>query len=183
MEKTALILIVFTNIFLVIILGILAFLVYRLVKHNKSGENQAHFHPGVIKRMKEVEKFNLKSTDNFCPNHPDEMGEASCAICDHVFCKLCIKPFRNLHFCVDHLKVVMNNEWSEILTIKTSTADPENGVKLYDLKKEFFQAEGIPTYIETHYKINVDQDYIETYLVLFGLTQQAAALKQKFHAH
>ena len=77
----------------------------------------------------------------------------------------------------------MTHEWSEILTIKTSTSDPENGVKLYDLKKGFFQNEGIATYIETHYKINVDQDFIETYLVLFGIAEQAPKLKMKFQEH
>jgi hypothetical protein len=73
----------------------------------------------------------------------------------------------------------MKHDWEEILTIKTSTTDPEQGVRLYDIKKSIFEKEEIPTYIETHYKINVDQDYIETYLVLFGIKEHILDLKQK----
>lgn len=74
----------------------------------------------------------------------------------------------------------MRHEWDEVLTLKTSTSDPERGVRLYDVKKDLFNHKNIPTYIETHYKINVDQDYIETYLVLFGIRENVEELKEKF---
>lgn len=74
---------------------------------------------------------------------------------------------------------MMRHDWEEVLTLKTSTSDPEQGVKLYDIKKELFQRDDIPTYIETHYKINVDHDYIETYLVLFSIKESTLALKEK----
>jgi len=74
----------------------------------------------------------------------------------------------------------MRHDWDEVLTLKTSTTDPEEGVRLYDVKKELFEKEDIPTYIETHYKINVDQDYIETYLVLFAIKEKTEELKDKF---
>lgn len=73
----------------------------------------------------------------------------------------------------------MKHEWEEVLTLKTSTEDPEEGVRLFDKKKEIFEKDNIPTYIETHYKINVDQDFIETYLVLFGIKEELPKIKNK----
>ena len=77
----------------------------------------------------------------------------------------------------------MRHEWDEVLTIKTSTDDPENGVRLYDVKKEIYEKSDIPTYIETHYKINVDQDYIETYLVLYTIREKIQDLKLRLAEH
>lgn len=73
----------------------------------------------------------------------------------------------------------MKNDWDEVMTLKTSTDDPEAGVKLYDVKKQIFQEDNIATYIETHYKINVDQDFVETYLVLFAMKSEVQELKEK----
>lgn len=195
MENTALILITITLFLLVIIMGLLTALIYKLMKANQQtpfqnsrpeGEpphpdvSKSDFHPAIVARMQELEKVKPKRTDLFCPNHPEEPGEVTCAICDRLYCKSCVRPFKTMHFCKEHLPLIMKHEWEEILTLKTSTTDPEQGVKLYDIKKHLFEKENITTYVETHYKINVDQDYIETYLVLFGIREEVQALKEKF---
>lgn len=187
MDNLAFILIGLTNLMLVIILGVLAFLVYRLLKQNSENKNSAQdptkYHPAILERMKEAEKLKPKRSDLFCPNHPDEPGEVMCAICDKIYCKACIRPFKSLHFCKEHIPLVMRHDWEEVLTLKTSTNDPEEGVRLYEAKKNLFENENIPTYIETHYKINVDHDYIETYLVLFAIKEQVEIVKPKLELH
>ncbi len=131
---------------LVLILGTLAFLIYKLLKDNKAKsdisinpalpnedkEGLKEFHPEILERMKEMQRFTPKNNSNlFCVHHPDEPGEAACAICDHYFCKVCIRPFKSLHFCREHLQLIMRHEWTEVLTLKTSTQNPEDGVRLY----------------------------------------------------
>ena len=189
MENYTLILIVITNIFIVLILGIFTFFIYRLLKQQNairsdfgkpSELGSSHLHPEILERFKEAEKHKPRRAELFCPNHPDEPGETTCAICDRLYCRACIKPFKSLHFCKEHMPLVMRHDWEEVMTIKTSTTDPEHGVRLYDRKKELFQKEDLPTYVETHYKINVDQDYIETYLVLFSMKEKLDEVKNKF---
>lgn len=193
MENTAIVLIIITNLMLVLILGTLGFLIYRLLKNQGTANTNAAtaaeakneadklYHPAIVERMKALEPLKApKRTELFCPNHPDEPGEASCAICDQLYCKACIRPFKSLHFCREHLQLIMRYEWQEVLTIKTSTHDPDEGVRLYDLKKQLFQKEDMPTYVETHYKINVDHDYIETYLVVFGMKDKLESVKERF---
>lgn len=192
MENTAIILIALALFLLVIVVSLLALLVFKILKdrphhHNEmkhtdeeSGVlNTSKFHPAIQERLKEVEKLKPKRSDLFCPNHSEEPGEVPCAICDKLFCKSCIRPFKSLHFCKEHLPLLMRHEWEEVLTVKTSTHDPEEGVRLYDAKKELFQQRDIPTYVETHYKINIDQDFIETYLVVFSLPEHNEIVKEK----
>ena len=182
MDNTTLLLIVITNFLLVIIMGVLAMLVYRLIKNQKTtgdvfAQNEK-YHPEIIDRMKDLHYASSKKSELFCPNHTEEPGEASCAICDKLFCKTCIKPFKSMHFCREHLTLIMQHDWEEVLTLKTSTHHPEDGVKLFDIKKQLLQELNLPTYIETHYKINVDQDYIETYLVLFSIKENVGLIKK-----
>ncbi len=188
MENTALILIAIALILLVIVIGLLSVLIYKLLKERPQApvetpktevKNEPEYHPVVVERLKEAKSFKPKRSELFCPNHSDEPGEVTCSICDRMYCKACIKPFKTMHFCKEHLPLIMKHEWDEILTIKTSTTDPEQGVRLYDIKKNIFEKEQIPTYIETHYKINVDHDFIETYLVLFGIKENVDELKKK----
>lgn len=196
MEQTALLLIIVTLLLLVIILGLLTFVIYRLLTRSENPiiiEKMAppnetpntpdlaktQFHPSVLERLQEAEKFKPKRVDLFCPNHPDEPGEVMCAICDRLYCRNCIKPFKSLHFCKEHLPLVMKHDWEEVLTLKTSTENPEEGVQLYDLKKNIFENEQLATYIETHYKINIDRDHIETYLVLFAIKEEKDVVSKK----
>ena len=187
MEQLTLILIIITLLLLVVIVALLTFLIFKMFRHQNPSQapknetspepSKSEFHPAIVERMKEMEKLKPKRADLFCPNHTEEPGEASCAICDRLFCRACIKPFKALHFCKEHLPLVMTQEWDEVLTLKTSTQDPERGVQLFQIKKDLFHNDAIPTFIETHYKINVDQDMIETYLVLFAEKSKLETLR------
>lgn len=189
MEQTAFLLITITLLLLVIIIGLLSVLVFKMLKGQKQNEilppqevGKPELHPAILERMKDIEKIKPKRAELFCPNHTEEPGETVCAICDKLFCRACIKPFKTMHFCKEHLPLIMRHDWDEVLTIKTSTHDPEQGVRLYDLKKDLFVNDDIPTYIETHYKINVDQDYIETYLVMFATKESLYSVKEKIQS-
>lgn len=197
MEQTALILIIVTLFLLVIVVGILTVFIFKMFGKDKAFSNpttptsneaphpdvsKSEFHPAILERLKGLEKIKPTRAHLFCPNHTEEPGETMCSICDKIYCRACIKPFKSLYFCKEHLPLIMRYDWDEVLTIKTSTQDPEQGVRLYDVKKEIFEQDDIPTYVETHYKINVDQDYIETYLVLFAQKESIGMVKEKFQA-
>ncbi len=167
------------------VIGLLFVLVFKLLKQQKtsapSEELNSSIHPDIALRIQEAKflKKNIKKPSVFCPNHPEEVGETTCAICGKFFCKACLRPFKTMHFCKEHLGLVMSNEWVEVATIKSHTDDAEAGVKLIETKQKWWDKDQLPTYIETHYKINIDQDYIETYLVLFSTKAQLAEVKLK----
>lgn len=189
MENLTLVLIVLTNLLIVLVLGFFGYLIYRLIKQQNPAKevkeatpelDSQKYHPAILERLKDAQRLKPKKGELFCPNHPDEPGETTCAICDRLFCRNCIKPFKTMHFCKEHMPLVMKNNWDEVLTLKTSTTDPEHGVRLYERKKDLFLSQEVPTYIETHYKIDVDHDHIETYLVLFGIREDLTEVKALF---
>jgi hypothetical protein len=194
MENTAIILIGIILLLLTIAIGLLSLLIYKLYRESSLKKNQGlasdpgsilidgkkpEFHPAIINRLSGLKIARRETSELVCRNHKNEAGEITCSICDHFFCNACIKPFKTMHFCKEHISLVLKNEWTEILSIKTSTTDPEEGVRLYQFKKDLFETENLPTYIETHYKINVDKDYIETYLVLYGIRENVQILREK----
>lgn len=186
MENITLIFIIICLFLLIVITGLLSILIYKLIKERnlspQSGSphaNEGNFHPIIRERLKELHGIKKERADIFCLNHKEEPGEVNCSICEHIFCKSCIKNYKSLYFCKEHIHLVMKHDWVEVLTVKTSTNDPEKGVRLYDLKKAILEQDQIPSFIETHYKINIDQDHIETYLVLFSIKENAERMREK----
>lgn len=184
MDNLTLPLLILTNLVLILFLGVFGFLLFRLLKDQKKSppaeSPEGAYHPAILDRLKEARKLKAKRADLFCPNHPEEPGEVTCGICGKLFCPVCVKPFKSLHFCREHLPLIMNSTWEEVLTVKTTTEDPEQGVRVYDTKKRIFEEENLPTYVETHYKINIDQDHIETYLVVFARTEELTEVRERF---
>jgi hypothetical protein len=189
MESTALILIALTLLMLTVVVIILSFIIYRLFfskQHNNRNKvelreslpvSDSHLDPKINERLKEIHQNKSKYFDIFCQNHKKEPGEVTCGICGLHFCPSCVKPYKSLHFCKNHFPVIMKNEWTEVFTIEASAESPHEGVNLYETKKSLFENKNIPTYIETHYKINVDQNNIETYFVLFSIKSDVDEVK------
>ena len=167
------------------VIGLLFVLVFKLMKQKNTEAPQAaptpNYHPDITARFQEAKKIKqaILGQSIYCPNHPEEVGETTCAICGKFFCKKCIRPYKTLHFCKEHLSLVMTKEWEEVTTIKSHTNDPEAGVELIEKKQKWWDEDQLATYIETHYKIDVDNDYIETYLVLFGIREQIEDIKKR----
>ncbi len=129
-----------------------------------------------LKKIKEisqeivVEKF-------FCENHPETPSSGTCLICEDVFCEKCIIEHESLYFCKEHFKVFVNNKWKQITDIKTTPSTPEDGLFIYNFKKQIWKDRDIPSFVLTHYKINIEHDYIESYIQLNVIESKADDLK------
>jgi hypothetical protein len=184
MDSLTLILVAITNFILAIILGLLCFFIYKFYRKGfNSGASEApvapQYPPEIIDRIQDLKAIKKPRSELFCPNHPDEPGEATCAVCDHLYCRSCIRPFKSMQLCKEHFPLLMQHEWVEVITLKTSTQEPAEGVRLYEIKKSLLADSQLPTFVETHYKINVDNDYIETYLVLFCIEEQRSQVEER----
>lgn len=143
----------------------------------------ARFHPEVRKRMEEAQfvrkKAQLEAT---CALHPQEPSEGACAICAKFFCENCLKTHGTLSFCREHINVFLNAQWVEAFTVKSSPEHPEDGVKVVEWKNKVWDQEGTPLYVETHYKINVEGDLIESWIVLFAREADATEIKKRLQS-
>ncbi len=155
---------------LIAAVGILAYLLFK----KTSGEKKHESSPEVANEITVVEEPQTPSayaehTQGLCANHPDIIAQGMCAICAELFCETCLKAYEMLHFCNEHYELFINHKWVEIETVKTSPNDPESGLSLYTHKEKMWRERKIPSYIMTHYKIDIENDLIESHIKLYAM--------------
>ncbi len=116
-----------------------------------------------------------------CSIHIEKKSAGLCSMCEGPFCEDCLKSHENLNFCSEHYRTFLENKWAELQTVKTNPDTPKEGIFLYQFKGELMK-EGVPAYIVTQYKINVQDDYIESYVTLYARTQDEPLLKQRLNS-
>ena len=140
------------------------------------------YHPEVRKRMEEAQVLRKKAQlEATCHLHPKEPSEGACAICGQYFCQSCLKSHGTLWFCREHLNLFLGSEWQEAHTVKSTPDNPEAGVEVVEFKNTLWVTEGLPLYVETHYKINVEGDLIESWIVLYSREFETEEIKKRLN--
>lgn len=112
-----------------------------------------------LSEEKVVEKY-------YCDNHKDIPSVGACLICEDVFCEQCLIEHDGLYFCKEHFRVFANNKWKQITDVKTTPETPEDGLYIYNFKRHLWNDRQIPSFVLTHYKINIEEDFIESFIQL-----------------
>jgi hypothetical protein len=73
-----------------------------------------------------------------------------------------------LTLCPEHFRLVNENEWSVVESVKGDSDNPEASMYVHDFKSKYWKDRMTPMYIVTHYQINVDDDHIVSQVDLFG---------------
>jgi len=196
MENILLTLVVVLLVLLVFMMGGLFILGWKLLKNKTQSTNYSaqsdtppevpadaideRLHPEIKKRMEEAKRLKAQMhIEATCFHHPKEPSEGACAICDRYYCKACLKSHQNLLFCREHVAIFLNSQWNEIHSVKSTPQNPEAGVEVVEWKKGIWETEGTPMFIQTHYKINVDGDQIESWVVLFARDNEKDEMKKR----
>jgi hypothetical protein len=197
MENILLTLVVVLLVLLLFMMGGLAVLGWRLLQKKNAAptppplpqENAApalpqseneRLHPEIRKRMQEAQALKVRlHAEATCHLHPKEPSEGACAICDQYFCKACLKSQQTLLFCREHIGIYLDAQWSEVHSVKSTPQNPEAGVEVVEWKKSTWEREALPMFIQTHYKINLDGDQIESWVVLFARQAEQDEIKKR----
>lgn len=174
-------LLIFLVLILMIILIIIAFKLLNL-KNTPSQEKTAAERT-VVSNF-EQKKLSLKQLHNeqveesfFCKNHAELPSQATCLICEDTFCEKCLIEHDSMQFCKEHFKTFSQNRWMNITDIKTTPNAPHEALHIYHFKRKIWKEQQTPSYILTHYKINIDEDFIESFVQLFVIKDQSEHLK------
>jgi hypothetical protein len=149
--------VLFLLLIILLLVGVLSFVVFKLlsVKNNLSDiKNPLDIPIPIV-----VEKYS-------CHNHKDQPTAGACLICEDVFCEKCLIEHEGMFFCKEHFKTYANHKWKQVTDFKTNANTPEDGLFIYDFKRKAWSKKGIPSFVLTHYKINVEDDLIESYIQL-----------------
>ncbi len=121
--------------------------------------------------------------EGYCANHDSEKAVALCAVCSKTLCEECASEAENLYFCSEHFQTYLEHEWISLTNIKTTPDNPSEGVALYEFKDKLWSSEHVPTFIVTHYRINIENDFIESYVQLHVRKDDEDMLKEKIKGH
>ncbi len=158
--------------FLVIILFlilVLAFFIFKLLLDNKNKNSNVELiqtpSPTTTKVLKKVDHETVKEKFH-CLNHPEIPSMASCLICEEVFCEKCVIEHEGMYFCKEHFRTYTDHKWVQITDEKTTPDNPESGQYIWDFKRHLWKRQSTPSFVLTHYKINIEADYIESFVQL-----------------
>lgn len=119
----------------------------------------------------------------FCENHPDSPSVGTCLICEDVFCEKCLIEHDSLYFCKEHFKIFANNKWKQITDVKTTPNTPDDGLFIYHFKRQIWREKETPSFVLTHYKINIEEDFIESFIQLNVIEKDAEKLTDEIERY
>jgi hypothetical protein len=166
-------LIIFLLLIILLLIGVLSFVVIKLLTQTPPVTESPKF--VEVKPPPIIEKY-------VCHNHKDQPTIGACLICEDVFCEACLIEHEGMFFCRDHFKTYAGNRWKQITDLKTTPNTPEEGMFIYDYKREQWTKRNIPSFILTHYKINVEEDLIESYIQLHVRVEDEAEFEKGLSA-
>jgi hypothetical protein len=149
-----------------ICLGVIAYLLYkRKVEVNKEI---------TVKPQSSPDKEKKAATPTVLPP-PNESG--ICAICEEAFHEKELFEHEKLHFCRTHYQLILNYEWKVIKKVISNANSPEAAISIYQTKQQLWNEKDIPSYIATHYKIDIDENLIESHVLLLVREQDEEVFK------
>lgn len=114
-----------------------------------------------------------------CINHPERQAQGICAISQDPICEGCIREDDGLVISVDHFRTYLQSVWVSIESVKATPDDTLASAHIYQLKIDLWQTNKTPTFVSTHYKIDVDTDQIESHIQFFVREEEKEELKRE----
>lgn len=166
MSDQILITLLIVLIFLVlVIVGVLIVLVWKMTKQNQTA-HQSVPTTAVASKKKNFSQTEPDPTIENCYLHPEIQARGVCALSSHPICERCLREDDGVIVSAEYFRIYLENKWVPLETILTTPDTTEASAHLYDFKKELWDKNQTPTFISTHYKINVDDDFIESHVSL-----------------
>lgn len=184
-QNNLFLIIIFLLLIILTLIGVLVFVIFKLLTNqNQNQKTNTEPPPAPVEDFREIALKKLKekkptevSEKFYCHNHKETASVGSCLICEDVFCEKCLIEHEGLYFCREHFKIFANHKWTTITDVKTTPDNPEDGLYVWDFKRYLWKEKLLPTFVLTHYKINVENDYIESYVQLNVIDKDADELK------
>ncbi len=197
MNNLILILLIVFIVLLFIFIGLLAFFGNKFLKikeaalKNTNSSEKRATNPSVerlkekpskelIKALRSANDFDApikKVSSVYCIDHPDNFSNGKCSISLEPLCEQCLSKQGDMVIGRKYLDIFLENEWTEIQMVKD---EKEIKKRYFEIKQDLWENESLPTIIQGHFKINVETDEIEPYIVLFAPEEKAELVREKF---
>ncbi|MDO9184156.1 MAG: hypothetical protein Q7U04_17210 [Bacteriovorax sp.] len=163
--------IVFLLLLIFLLMGSMIFILCKLVLRTKPADfvidTSTVLADEVLSPLLKIKKHEISLVEKYyCIHHTEAPSVGSCLICEEVFCVDCLVDHESMHFCKEHFRTYANYKWQQITDTRTTPDTPEDGLYIYNFKRDIWLNKNIPSFVMTHYKINIENDYIESFIQL-----------------
>lgn len=174
--------IVFLLLLIFVLMGAMIFILFKLLIQPKAEKdlaiNNSPLRP-AIEKARLAEEIIVEN--HYCIHHKDAPSVGSCLICEEVFCVDCLVDHESMHFCKEHFRTFASFKWKQITDERTTPDTPEDGLYIYNFKRDLWLNKNIPSFVMTHYKINIENDYIESFIQLNVREDDVEKLSQELN--
>lgn len=137
--------------------------------------------PLKIGRNKEISKKNLTQVQ-MCTKHPQVRAQNMCSISHQLLCSSCLYEIDGKHLSRELAELYKNSQWEFVGSTVASTQDSTENLKLYKFKEESWNNYKIPMLSSVHYKINLENDHIESHFHLYADKAQVDQIKNELNS-
>jgi hypothetical protein len=121
--------------------------------------------PELLKALRAKHK-DTEHLASVCVDHPDEPAVKRCAISGDPFCEHCITRQNDTWVARKYLDLFLDSDWEELMMLPDHKTEHDVKTRLSKMKSDLWKKKGIPVIIQSNYKINVEEDEIESYTVV-----------------
>jgi uncharacterized protein YneF (UPF0154 family) len=201
MDNLLVILVIVLLISVIILIGVLAYFGNRflkmkeLEKNNPAVNNQTlektksediqidspkthkEITPELLTALRSGKKENVHAL--YCSDHPEEVSNGKCAISADSYCAHCLTKQGDIRIARKYLDLYLDNEWEEIYMTPSDDKNTELKDRLFKVKKELWDEKSLPVIIQGHYKINIQEDEIEEFIVVLTRNEDKEYIKKE----
>ncbi|RPJ75443.1 MAG: hypothetical protein EHM20_08930 [Alphaproteobacteria bacterium] len=159
--------VVFLLLLIFVLMGTMIFILFKLLVRPKPEAIPPTEKPAlkpIFEKIRLAEEVIVEKY--YCIHHKQAPSVGSCLICEEVFCADCLVEHESMHFCKEHFRTFANYKWKQITDERTTPDTPEDGLYIYNFKRDLWLNKNIPSFVMTHYKINIENDFIESFIQL-----------------
>jgi hypothetical protein len=177
METTLIVLVSFLAIIVLILLGVIAYFLYRFLELKKSNTN---IEQSDSDNSLPAQQTVASSLAKFCIDHPELPAKGICSISNEVYCELCLAIEDDFKIARKHISLYFDFDWTTLFFLHNEDIGADKLNELMRVKKEIWNNEEIPMITQKQYKINIEDDKIEAFTLVKIREQDVDYLSKRF---
>lgn len=177
-EQVFIILIIFMGLILILLMALIVYLFIKMNENKNIPEApiSTFIQPTKKKLMSNTQ---LDPTLQMCVNHPEASAQALCAISQDPICDRCVREDDGIIFSLDHFRTYLENKWAEVESVRATADETQASAHLFAFKYHTWKKDQTPSFVTTHYRIDVESDEIESLIKLYVKEEEKDLLKEQ----
>ena len=153
----------------VLVLGLFAmvgFLIYKMfqLKNNPVESSATTYAPEVADAIAQAQQYKDILVSQFCVDHPELFAKGVCALSNKSYCELCLTKENDVKVARKYLDMLLDSKWENLHMLNSAKVSADNLNQLFKTKKELWDLEELPIIVHREFKINIENDQVETYV-------------------